>query len=196
MPRMTGDERTARIVAAASTVIVRDGLASATTRAIAEEAGVPLGLLHYAFADKQALFTAVYEHWMTDLLGEGIDDVEPGSGIDSAARLLAQTTFDWIAADLNLAAAQYELLLWARRNAPTLASSMYQRWADLWRTSLRAAAVAGTTPTQVEATLQHLLVTVDGVFVRLVATGDLADARRILDRALPAGPRARRKALR
>lgn len=191
MARMTSEERRHRIVTAAATVVVRDGLDAATTRAIAEEAGVPLGLLHYAFEDKQALFAAVYEHWMTDLLASGIDVVEPGSGIDAAARTLARTVFDWITQDLNLAAAQYELLLWARRHAPTLAASMYQRWTDLWRVSLRTAAVPGTTPTQIEAMLAHLLVTVDGVFVRLVATADVADARRVLNRALPAAPKPR-----
>lgn len=189
MPRMTGDERTARIVAAAGTVIVRDGLAAATTRAIAEEAGVPLGLIHYAFDDKQALFAAVYEHWMDDLLADGVVAVEAGSGLDVAARSLGQATFDWIATDLNLAAAQYELLLWARRSAPTLAAEIYRRWEGLWRAALRSAAEPGTTPTQLEAMLTHLLVTVDGVCVRLVATGDLADARRALHRALPARPR-------
>ncbi|WP_019874115.1 TetR/AcrR family transcriptional regulator [Sporichthya polymorpha] len=191
MARMTSEERRHRIATAAATVIVRDGLEGATTRAIAEEAGVPLGLIHYAFEDKQALFAAVYEHWMTDLLTEGIDVVEPGSGIDAAARTLARTAFDWITRDLNLAAAQYELLLWARRNAPALAVSMYSRWTDLWRASLQSAAVPGTTPTQVEAMLAHLLVTVDGVFVRLIATADVADARRVLNRELPVAPKPR-----
>ncbi len=192
MARMTGEERKRRIVTAAATVIVRDGLDAATTRAIAEEAGVPLGLIHYAFEDKQALFAAVYEHWMDSVF---TIEVGAGIGIQAAARALADATFAAIESDLNLAAAQYELLMWARRSAPTLAAEIYRRWADSWRATLRQAAVPGTSKAELEALLDHLLVSVDGIVVRLLATGDLADARRLLDRALPA-VRAAKKTVR
>lgn len=183
MARMTSEERRHRIVTAAATVIVRDGLDAATTRAIAEEADVPLGLLHYAFDDKQALFAAVYEHWMTSVF---TIEVETGIGARAGARVLADATFAAIESDLNLAAAQYELLLWARRSAPTLAAEIYRRWADAWRVSLKRAAEPGTSKAELDALLDHLLISVDGIVVRLLATGDPADARRLLDRALPA----------
>lgn len=193
MARMTSEERRHRIVTAAATVIVRDGLDAATTRAIAEEADVPLGLLHYAFDDKQALFAAVYEHWMTSVFSI---EVETGIGARAGARVLADATFAAIESDLNLAAAQYELLLWARRSAPTLAAEIYRRWADAWRVSLKRAAEPGTSKAELDALLDHLLVSVDGIVVRLLATGDLADARRLLDRALPAPARRRQPSIR
>lgn len=193
MARMTSEERRHRIVTAAATVIVRDGLDAATTRAIAEEADVPLGLLHYAFDDKQALFAAVYEHWMTSVFSI---EVETGIGARAGARVLADATFAAIESDLNLAAAQYELLLWARRSAPTLAAEIYRRWADAWRVSLKRAAEPGTPKAELDALLDHLLVSVDGIVVRLLATGDLADARRLLDRALPAPARRRQPSIR
>lgn len=192
MARMTSEERWHRIATAAATVIVRDGLDAATTRAIAEEAGVPLGLLHYAFEDKQALFAAVYEHWMASVF---TIDVEAGVGVHAAARALADATLVAIESDLNLAAAQYELLLWARRAAPTLAAEIYRRWADTWRATLRRAAEPGTSKAELEELLDHLLVSVDGIVVRLLATGDLADARRLMDRAVPPA-RARTKSVR
>lgn len=182
---MTGDERTRRIVTASAAVIVRDGLRHATTRSIADEAGVPLGLIHYAFADKQSLVAAVYEHWIDGLIAAGIDVVEADAGLARGARTLAEAVFSWAETDLNLAAAQYELLLWANRSAPTLAAAMYQRWADLWGAALRRAAEPGTRAHKVQDALDQLLITVDGVFVRLLATGDVADARRLLDRMLP-----------
>lgn len=184
MARMKGDERTTRIVGAAASVIVRDGIAAATTRRIAEEAGVPLGLIHYAFADKQNLFAAVYEFWMDSTISAGLAVVETGVGLGRAARSLADAVFSWAEADLNLGAAQYELLLWARRSAPTLADSMYQRWVDIWGAALARAAEPGTSADEINAVLEQLLITVDGVFIRLLSTGDMTDARRILEGAL------------
>jgi len=54
-PRTTPDE----LVTAAMAVISRDGVGAATTRKIAEEAGVPLGTVHYWFKDKSELLEEV-----------------------------------------------------------------------------------------------------------------------------------------
>ncbi|MFT4125212.1 MAG: TetR family transcriptional regulator [Gordonia sp. (in: high G+C Gram-positive bacteria)] len=59
---MTLDERRAELIDAAVRVIARDGLATATTRAIVAEAGMPQGALFYAFASRDALIDAVIEH--------------------------------------------------------------------------------------------------------------------------------------
>lgn len=53
--RATSEE----LVQAALRVIARDGVAAATTRKIADEAGVPLGTVHYWFADKNDLLEQV-----------------------------------------------------------------------------------------------------------------------------------------
>ncbi|HEY6796786.1 MAG TPA: TetR family transcriptional regulator, partial [Kineosporiaceae bacterium] len=47
------------LVGAAQRVIAREGVGAATTRKIAEEAGVPLGTVHYWFTDKNDLFSDV-----------------------------------------------------------------------------------------------------------------------------------------
>lgn len=54
-PRTTPDE----LVGAAMAVISREGVGAATTRKIAEEAGVPLGTVHYWFKDKSELLEEV-----------------------------------------------------------------------------------------------------------------------------------------
>jgi AcrR family transcriptional regulator len=55
-PPRSGPEE---LVLAAMTVIGRDGVGAATTRKIAEEAGVPLGTVHYWFKDKSELLEEV-----------------------------------------------------------------------------------------------------------------------------------------
>jgi AcrR family transcriptional regulator len=61
-----------RILAAAADCIVRDGLAKVRMAAIAKEAGVSAGLLHYHFVTKEQLFADVlaYSHGVSSLLNE------------------------------------------------------------------------------------------------------------------------------
>jgi AcrR family transcriptional regulator len=54
-------DRRAQLVAAAREVLRRDGVAGTTLRAVAAQAGVPLGTLHYVFPSKELLITAVLE---------------------------------------------------------------------------------------------------------------------------------------
>ena len=58
---MSAEERRTKLVDAAIRVMTRDGVARATTRAIAAEAGMPLGVFHYAFRSKQELMAMVTE---------------------------------------------------------------------------------------------------------------------------------------
>ncbi|MDL9978047.1 TetR/AcrR family transcriptional regulator [Microbacterium sp. ASV49] len=65
---------------AAIRVMCREGVIGATTRAIATEAGVPLGTIHYAFRSKAELFEqvidAIADHTIRpveDALARGVD---------------------------------------------------------------------------------------------------------------------------
>ncbi|MFF6773419.1 TetR/AcrR family transcriptional regulator [Streptomyces sp. NPDC012637] len=64
MTRLSADERRDQLVEAAIAVMIRDGVAKATTRAIATEAGAPLGAFHYCFRSKQELLHAVIDRIM------------------------------------------------------------------------------------------------------------------------------------
>ena len=59
MARMSAADRRDKLVEAAIRVMTRDGVAKATTRAIASEAAMPLGVLHYAFRSKGELMAVV-----------------------------------------------------------------------------------------------------------------------------------------
>ena len=59
--KMTIEERRERLTTAALTVVKREGVAGATTRAIVTEADMPLGAFHYAFDSRDALLGAVIE---------------------------------------------------------------------------------------------------------------------------------------
>ncbi|MGY1683300.1 TetR/AcrR family transcriptional regulator [Geodermatophilus sp. SYSU D01176] len=60
-PHLPVEQRRAQLVAAAMRVMQREGAWSLTTRAVAREAGVPLGAVHYAFGSKSELVRAVFQ---------------------------------------------------------------------------------------------------------------------------------------
>lgn len=177
-------ERTARIVAAAASVIAREGVERASIRRIAEEAEVPLGLIHYAFGSKRELFAAVYAHWFDASFAAVPEWVAPGAGVERAARTIAERIVDWADAQPGAAAGHYELLLWAHRAAPDLAADTYRRWVASWTVALERGAAPGTTSERIHEVRDLLLVGVDGAVVRLLATRDRDDAHAVLDRAL------------
>jgi AcrR family transcriptional regulator len=89
--KRTADGRRAELVEAAGRVVARDGVAAATTRRIAEEAGLPHGLVHYWFASKDELLEEVimtllrqFEEATAALVGESQADDSPvaSSGAD------------------------------------------------------------------------------------------------------------------
>jgi AcrR family transcriptional regulator len=69
MARMPSAERRRQLTEAAIQVMARDGVARATTRSIAAEAGVSLSVFHYCFDSKQELvesvITTITDHSVT-----------------------------------------------------------------------------------------------------------------------------------
>ena len=65
MARRLVEDRRAALLAAAVTVIARDGIAAASTRAIAREAGIPTGAFHYWFGTLSELHVGL-SGWLTD----------------------------------------------------------------------------------------------------------------------------------
>ena len=57
-----------RILDAAKQMLVEHGAGGTSTRSVAEEAGVPLSLVHYHFGGKQGLLVAVLERENAELL--------------------------------------------------------------------------------------------------------------------------------
>src|SRR6478672_11527348 len=65
--RRPDDGRRAQLIAAATRVVAREGVAAATTRRIAQEAGVPHGLVHYWFSGKDELLEEVVQGMLRQL---------------------------------------------------------------------------------------------------------------------------------
>ena len=78
MVRMPVAERREQLIAAAVLVASRDGIEAATVRAVAAQAGVSLGVVHYCFQDKDELLLAMAHDITRQNLDQGLMQVRPG----------------------------------------------------------------------------------------------------------------------
>src|ERR1700750_866810 len=85
MAYVKADERRTQLVAAARAVLARDGVTGTTLRAVAAEAGVPLGTLHYVFPTKEQLIAAGLED-IPDEVSAVFRSAEIDAGLEHAIR--------------------------------------------------------------------------------------------------------------
>lgn len=183
---LPSSERRLHLIAAATRVIAREGLDRATTRRIAAEADVPLGSIHYVFPDKQALVTAVLDHWVAVTAGVAAERVRTGMGIAAAARVLVRAYVEELERNPGESAALYELVLWARRTpaAGPVAARNYADYEAVVADALAAGARRPVDPERLAEAAQLVITVADGVALQLLASGDGARARRNADLVL------------
>jgi DNA-binding transcriptional regulator YbjK len=190
MTRIPAAERRAALAEAALTVIARDGLAAATTRAIVAEAGMPLASFHYAVASRD------------ELLRDVVDLVVAGEGTAAATFLHDATTprdaiykaltgyLDHVRADPGNEQAMFELTQYALRtpHLADLPAEQYHRYhalaADLLEAGASLLHIEWSIPVP---DLARLLVTLtDGLTLAWLADRDDAAAERSIAHAADA----------
>ncbi|TGB15429.1 TetR/AcrR family transcriptional regulator [Pseudomonas aeruginosa] len=117
-----------QIIEGALACLIEDGVAGATTRKIAAQAGVPLAALHYHFSSKESLLSAVLE-WLTKKLKHAIS-AEAAPCRNLAECIERVLLADWKIAEQNreIQTVQYELTLFALRSTESawLAKGQYE----------------------------------------------------------------------
>jgi AcrR family transcriptional regulator len=176
----TSDE----LVAAAIRVIGRHGVAAATTRRIADEAGVPLGTVHYWFSDK--------EHLLGEVVRVVVDQLERASAVaitpDTAAgpvelREALGAAFASIADDdAGVQLGYYELTALALRTPRLreLARHQYRSYRELAARAL-VPALDGVDPDRAAAIAELVMVTFDGLTLSYLADPEGTHPERVLD---------------
>jgi DNA-binding transcriptional regulator YbjK len=192
--------RREQILEAALRVIGRDGREAVTHRAVAEEAGVPLGSTTYYFDSRDDLLGQALEHVSAQeverygRLGEELRSVK--SGRELADRLISELVA--AAEDRVAYIAEYELWLEAGRR-PDLREAA-QSWCDAEQRSVAGALeVLGSTDPAADASL--VVATLDGLGERVLAREEdpaaaakelRPELRRLVQRLLePASPSGR-----
>lgn len=184
MQRIAVADRRAALLAAAVRVIARDGMARASTRAIAAEAGMPLASFHYVFAS----YDAMVEQLVAAVLADQQDEVAAAVGAAPTLHAYAVGAMhgwlDRAAALPEQELALHELLAWSR-SAPgvgDLAAAVYARYAESVGSFVAGAeerfGVRWRVPSPDVA--RFVLVITDGVAARWIVDRDDAAARRAL----------------
>lgn len=186
MPRMSADDRRELLVEAAIRVMTRDGVARATTRAIATEAEMPLGVFHYAFRSKQELMVMVTEAIARRSKTEIDAAVLTGDETDLPAVVAAglRAYFDHVVAHPEEHLVTFELTTAALRDDEMgdVGERMYAYYLGENRKLLEAAAaylgVRFVEP--VEVVSRYVFSTMDGLALNYLARGDEEEARAVL----------------
>ena len=178
--------RRRQLVASAQIVLMREGVARTSLRAIAEEAGIPLGTLQYVFPSKKLLLRAVIEELVEEIAVLLKEDVELGGGLEAAIRHGVSTFWSRLVAEgRDLQLMQYELTTYALRTAgqEDLARWQYERYCGVVTAWLREAADnAGETSAVPFARLGRVMVAgVDGLILQHVCDPDASRSGEDLD---------------
>jgi len=178
--------RRRQLVASARSVLMRDGVARTSLRAIAEEAGIPLGTLQYVFPSKDLLLRAVIEDVVDELAALLKEDVELGGGLEGAIRHGVSAFWSGLVAEeRDLQLMQYELTTYALRTAgqEDLARWQYEQYCGVVAAWLQEAADnAGETSAVPCARLGRMMVAVmDGLILQRICDPDASRSRGDLD---------------
>ena len=187
MTRMSAADRRDPLVAAAIRVMTRDGVVKATTRAIAAEAGMPLGVFHYAFRSKAELMAVVTERIAQQSKAE-IDAATLSGDTDDPFELVLGglcAYFDHVVAHPDQHLVTYELTTTALRDEELLdvAKRQYDYYLD--ENEKLLAAVAELRGFEfadpVPVVSRYLFSVMDGLALNWLARGGEEEARKVIE---------------
>jgi AcrR family transcriptional regulator len=183
--RVSAEQRRQDLTEAAFRVMTRVGVPSATTRLIAEEAGVPQSVFHYCFRSKDELLQQLTKVVVEEMVGDALAAiVEAGSFEDSARRSLRGLWENGVRQP-SRQLVLYELTTAALREPDEegLAAWQYEHyWASTERFLTALAERAGVTWTQPIDVLSRMTTTmIDGLILGWLADQNTAQAEAALD---------------
>jgi len=139
MNRMPVAERREQLIAAALTVASRDGIEAATVRAVAAQAGVSLGVVHYCFRDKSELMGAVAQAITAQNALNGLAEVPEGADLQEIVEAVIEGLWHGIRASRGVQLLSYELTTSSLRSAD-LSGVAAQQYEGSWAAADRVLA--------------------------------------------------------
>jgi AcrR family transcriptional regulator len=131
MARVAAEVRRGELVQAAIQVATREGLAATTTRRIAQELGISVGIVHYCFRSKEELLHEVIRVITEAQIVAARDAIVPGADVASSVRNAFLGFWQLVEATPDAQLLTYELTSWALRNAETEPLAREQRASQL-----------------------------------------------------------------
>ena len=187
MARISAADRREQLVAAAIKVMTRDGVVKATTRAIAAEAKMPLGVFHYAFRSKAELMAVVTQTIAQQSKAEIDAATLSGETDDLHALVVAGLTayFEHVVAHSDAHLVTYELTTTALRDRRLVDVAKRQYDYYLEENEKLLAAVAELMDMEFTEPLpvisRYVFSVMDGLALNWLARGDEDEARQVVD---------------
>ncbi|MET8425240.1 TetR/AcrR family transcriptional regulator [Nocardia sp. NPDC004860] len=189
MVYVKASEREEQIVAAAITTLSELGVPATTLRAVAAQAGLALGTLHYVFPTKDKLLRAVITTLIRDISEALRAELELDKGVEHALRHGVTSFWERLVRNqIGLQIMQYELMAYSVRSdaGGSLAQLQFERYSSVVTEFCeQAAQAAGERCAVGFDTLGRLaLAQVDGLILQYISRPDDDRARRDLNQAL------------
>ena len=185
MARMSVTERRARLVDAAIEVMVRDGVARTTTRAIVAEAGMQIGVFHYCFRSKDELILEVVRTIGRRSFQAVIGVVGDSTELSEVMHLATGAYWEYLRAHPLEHLLVFELTHYALRQPGDTGAAAQQyaaNYAGTERFLRRVADLTGCTwSTPVDQLARLMLATVDGITLQWVVSRDETMTPLLLD---------------
>jgi AcrR family transcriptional regulator len=116
MSKLPVAERRRQIIDAAVVVALREGIDRMTTRLVAYEAGVAVGVLHYCFGTRDALLREMITHLIEDTTQSMASVFEGGGDLRSCINRAIEAFCSSVEANPEWHLLTYEMATWAVRN--------------------------------------------------------------------------------
>jgi AcrR family transcriptional regulator len=161
MPKLPADVRRTQLIEAAIVVSTKEGIDAATTRRVAREAGVSVGVVHYCFGTKENLFHEVIRTIVDQMAELSSPEPLPGDDLRSFLSRAAEAYCSAVEVDPDRRRLTYELTTYTVRtpNAHGLGRLQYDCYLGAAREFFeRAAQMTDVTWTVPVETLARMLI--------------------------------------
>jgi AcrR family transcriptional regulator len=171
-PRSPG--RREQIIEAGRRVIFAEGIWNATTRRIAEVAGINLATIHYHFANKDALLVAIYDDMLATIRAESRRDFAAPSPLAERIERAIALSWDFSQRNMEGQLMQSELTNYAIRNGlDELAARQSQEYLGIYsRVFHEATDVQGRTDLDIDGLSRFIIAGTDGILLQHFAEPD------------------------
>lgn len=184
MTRMSLEARRQQLVTAAITVMTRDGVRGATTRAVVAEAQTSLSVFHYCFDSKHQLLEAVVSELIernTRMSGAREQQFPAGTTLKEAIRAVLDAYWDHVVAHPEVHQLTYEVTQFCLRDAQLAAVAVTQYELYGTRVEHLISEMGVRTALPLEVLARQIAVTIDGLTLDWLVRRDEAASRAGLD---------------
>jgi AcrR family transcriptional regulator len=183
-PVQAAEHRSA-IVAAAIRLMAREGVAAASTRRVAAEAGVPQATIHYVFGTKTELYRAVIEAVTSNLVRAVEAGLAPHENWTEDVAVASQAVWDLVERDSSTALLLVELTAYALRDPDLrdLAKGLYDSYQRMAENAVSVLVERSDQELRVpvEEVARIVVAGLNGLVLTYLVCGDREQSRRDLE---------------